>query len=171
VTIDEQGVTRDAAWFAQVFDAYGNQVHRFLRRRMLSGGSVVDADDLTAEVFAVTWRRRQDIPHDAILAWLYGVARNVLAAHARRQPRAAVTFAQDADEFIDEVSDPAELVTDSLQLREAWQQLSARERQILALVAWEGLTEESVAEVLGIKIGSASSAISRARQRFRELLN
>ncbi len=171
MAIDEQGVARDSAWFAEVFDAYGDQVYRFLRRRMLGDGSVVDADDLSAEVFAVTWRRRADIPHDAILAWLYGVARNVLAAHARRQPRTTVTIDQDADEYIDEMSDPAELVTDSLQLREAWQKLTARERQVLALVAWEGLSEESVAEVLGIKIGSASSAISRARQRFRELLN
>jgi RNA polymerase sigma factor (sigma-70 family) len=171
VSIDEQGVTRDSAWFADVFDAYSGQVYRFLRRRMLDGGSVVDADDLTAEVFAVTWRRRADIPHDAILAWLYGVARNVLAAHARRQPSTTVAIDDDADDYIDEMSDPAELVTDSVHLREAWQQLSARERQVLALVAWEGLSEESVAEVLGIKIGSASSAISRARQRFRELLS
>jgi len=171
VAIDDQGAVRDSSWFAEVFDSYADRVHRFFRRRIVGIGSVVDADDLTAEVFSVTWRRRADVPHDAILAWLYGVARKVLAAHVRQQVRPTISIDQDVEEYVDDLSDPAEIVTDSAQLRAAWHQLNARERQILALVAWEGLTEESVAEVLGVKVGSASSAISRARQRFRELLS
>lgn len=161
---------RDSVWLTQTFDGNAIHVHRFFARRMRGTSSVIDADDLTAEVFAIAWRRRADVPHDATLPWLYGVARRVLGNHLRRRSDVTTHIDEDFDSVLDEWSDPGDLATEDLHLRAAWQQLTARDRQILALVAWEGLTEAGVADVLGLTVGGASSAISRARQRFLELL-
>ena len=136
----------DTAWFDEVFTDYAVAVHRFIRRRIQMTTAAIDADDITADVFTVVWRRRADVPDDAVLPWLYGVARHLLANHYRKM-NAQVRL-----------------------LDAAWSQLGARDRQILALIAWEGQTEAGVAEVLGLSVGGASSAITRARQRFSSLL-
>ena len=48
-----------------------------------------DAHDATAEVSAVAWRRRRELPvGDETLPWLYGVAANVLRNQARSSRRA-----------------------------------------------------------------------------------
>lgn len=159
-------------WLARIFDAHARDVHRYLRRR-LQGASdpIADADDLTAEVFAITWRRRDDVA-DPALAWLYGVARRVLAAHRRRVVTLPVLEPADTDEIADEspADDVADLVTDDLALRAAWATLADRDREVLLLAAWEGLTETQIATVLGVSVGGASSALSRARARLRDAL-
>ena len=46
--------------------------------------------------------------------------------------------------------------------------LDARDRQVLVLNAWEGLSGDDLAAVLGISRGGADAALSRARARLRE---
>ncbi|MFY9220553.1 MAG: sigma-70 family RNA polymerase sigma factor [Candidatus Nanopelagicales bacterium] len=156
----------DTAWFDEVFTDYAVAVHRFIRRRIQLTTAAIDADDITADVFTVVWRRRADVPDDAVLPWLYGVARHLLANHYRKMNAQVRLLDADADA----ATDPAELVAANDELSRAWLQLGARDRQILALIAWEGQTEAGVAEVLGLSVGGASSAITRARQRFSSLL-
>ncbi|MFY9330301.1 MAG: sigma-70 family RNA polymerase sigma factor [Candidatus Nanopelagicales bacterium] len=159
-------------WFDEVFAAHAVAVHRFLRRRLNTTQGIVGADDLTAEVFAIAWRRRADVPDDAALPWLYATARRVAANHFRRASKDSVTdhSYDTTDEAVDVGADPAELVSSSDELTSAWRQLSARDRQVLALVAWEGLTEAEISVVLDMSVGGASAAISRARQRLSEQL-
>ena len=151
------GDGRDEAWFDALFRAHAAAVHRYLLRR-----APQDADDLAAEVLAIAWRRRDDVPDGAELPWLYRTAGFVLANHRRKKqplPLAAVPE-QEADD------DPADAaVTDEL-VREALAGLSARDRRILLLHAWEGLAGEELAAVLGISRGGADAALSRARSRL-----
>jgi RNA polymerase sigma factor (sigma-70 family) len=157
---------KDDVWLAEIFDAHAIEVRRYLRRRLTGEASPdIDADDLTAEVFAITWRRREDVT-DPILAWLYGVARRVLATH-RRRVIALPTVDVEEDRH---VIDTADLVSDDLAMKRAWSILSARDREVLLLLAWEGLSEIQVAAVLGLSEGGASAAISRARRRLRDAI-
>ncbi len=160
---------RDETWLAEIFDAHARAVHRYLRRRLQGEADPVsDADDLTAEVFAITWRRRDDVA-EPVLAWLYGVARRVLIAHRRR---VVALPGDDAADAVCEASsgiaaDIADLVTEDLALRRAWSDLTERDREVLLLAAWDGLSESQIAIVLGMSVGGASSALSRARTRLR----
>ena len=156
----------DDEWLAGLFDAHAPAVRRYLRRRLTDAASPdADADDLTAEVFAIAWRRRDEVP-DPALPWLYGVARRVVAGHRRRV--VALPVAQVESEI--DLADPAVLVTDDEVLRSAWSGLSARDREVLLLVAWEGLSERDLAAALGVTTGGASAALARARSRLREAL-
>lgn len=47
--------------------------------------------------------------------------------------------------------------------------LPAREREVLALVAWAGLTYEQAAAALDVPVGTVRSRLSRARARLTEL--
>ena len=73
---------RDAAWFTSDVATHLTAVYRYFVRR----AARQDADDLTAEVFAIAWRRRDDVPSEAILPWLYRTAGFVLANHRRKAP-------------------------------------------------------------------------------------
>ncbi len=56
------------------------------------------------------------------------------------------------------------------QLRSALTVLSERDRELLLLVAWEGLTPAEAAEVLGIGSVAARSRLHRARRRALQAL-
>lgn len=144
--------------FTALFEAYAAAVHRYLTRRC----SRPDADDLTAEVFLVAWRRLDDVPAEAALPWLYRTAFHVLANHRRRVVPLPIPDVPEppAD---DEVADR---VLDDLALQRAWLRLSPRDREVLRLAAWEGLDGAELAAALGIGVGGAGAALSRARQRL-----
>jgi RNA polymerase sigma-70 factor (ECF subfamily) len=103
--------------------------------------------------------------------WLYGIARNCLFAHRRRQRQRAAT------QTIDRYDDPWTAVDDRLDaancavpLRVALADLPADERDVLLLVAWEQLTPTEAAEVLNIPPGTARSRLHRARVALKSVL-
>lgn len=156
---------RDAAWFDALFSAHHSSLLRYFVRRLPDGGTRADAaEDLTAEVFATAWRRRDDVPADAELPWLYRTAGFLLANHRRKLGAVPVAAVPEVPDDVD----PADLVLNDDLVRQALAALSPRDRQILLLVAWEGLDGDQLAQVLGISRGGADAALSRARARLRE---
>ncbi|MGH2447518.1 MAG: RNA polymerase sigma factor [Chloroflexota bacterium] len=57
-----------------------------------------------------------------------------------------------------------------LEIRQAWDRLSAEERSLLHLVAVEGLPAADIAATLGISVNAAYMRVSRARAHLRDLL-
>lgn len=92
-----------------------------------------------------------------------------VVAYARRRAPAATADEIAAEVFA--VPDRADLVgADAGPLRAAFARLSDRHREVLALVAWEGLEPREVAVVLGVPAAVASARIHRARTRLRRAL-
>lgn len=152
---------RDQDWFERLYRAHSTPLVRYFARR----GPRDDAEDLAAEVLAVAWRRRDVVPEDATLPWLYRTAGFVLANHRRKGRPVPVGDAP--DEVAD--ADPADLALADDEVRSVLAALSPRDRRILLLNAWEGLTGDALAEVLGVSRGGADAALSRARSRLREV--
>ena len=123
---------RDDAWFESLFRAHSTALYRYFVRR----GPRDDAEDLAAEVLAVAWRRRDTVPDDAALPWLYRTAGFVLANHRRKGRPVPVG---DAPDEVDD-ADPADLALADEEVRAVLAALSPRDRRILLLNAWEGLT-------------------------------
>lgn len=151
---------RDEAWFDELFRAHATPIFRYFVRRGVAG----DAEDLAADVLATAWRRREDVPDGAELPWLYRTAGYVLANHRRKgRPVPVAEVPDDVDDV-----DPGDLSVVGEEVRVVLAALSARDRQVLLLHAWEGLDGDQLAEVLGIGRGGADSALSRARARLRQ---
>lgn len=150
---------RDDAWFDDLYRSHATAVYRYFVRRAPAD----DAEDLTAEVLAVAWRRRADVPADAVLPWLYRTAGFILANHRRKRVPLPV---EDPPETRDDDGDPALAAVADDDVRVALAALSERDRQILVLHAWEGLGGAELAQVLGISRGGADAALSRARARL-----
>jgi RNA polymerase sigma factor (sigma-70 family) len=148
------------ALFAENFD----DVWRFARRRV--NGSA-EADDLTAEVFTVAWRRREDIPADAVRLWLFGVARFVLSNHQRESGRRSKLLQRLAGAR-QEHQPPPEV--DGV----VWQALAALsggDRDLLLLRAWDGLGVPEIADLLGLTAANVSSRLHKARKRLQRELD
>ena len=158
--VDGPAGPRDAPWFEALVREHATAVHRFLVRR--TGRD--EADDLAADVLTTAWRRRDDIPEGAELPWLYRTAGYVVANHRRKGRPVPV------GELPDEIDpdDPAVRIVRDEQVRTALSALTARDRQILLLNAWEGLVGDGLAAVLGVSRGGADAALSRARARLRD---
>jgi len=151
----------DERWFDGLFRAHATAVHRYFQRR-----APCEADDLAAEVLALAWRRRDDVPDGAELPWLYRSAGYILANHRRKM--SAVTMADPPETGGEE--DPLDVVVADDEVRRALAGLSARDRQVLLLHAWEGLGGAELAVVLGISRGGADASLSRARARLAQAL-
>ena len=142
--------------FERLYAQHLHAIRAYVRRR-----APLLAEDVAAETFLVAWRRLDDVPRNA-LPWLYAVARNVLANERRKQSRLAPV------ERVD-VAEPA-LPTDPV-LAAAFAQLSDDDREILRLVAWEGLGFGAVAVALGCTRVAARVRFHRAKSRLSEQLS
>lgn len=127
--------------------------------------SLADAEDAVAEVFLIAWRRLGDVPAgDDARPWLYATARRVLANQARANARRRrlseklrsepVTIGADEDPRVGRV-------------RDALAALDPRDRELLLLVEWEGLTPTEVAGVVHRPPVAVRVRLHRARRRFR----
>lgn len=157
----------DRAEFTALFEAHWSKVHAYARRRTANDDH---AHDVAAETFTIAWRRLADIPADHALPWLYRTAGNVLANTARsgrRSNRLADRIASQPAVRFPSVDDT---VIEDQALRAAFAALGEDQRELLRLVAWEGLDNREIAEVLGISSGAVANRVSRARARFEEAL-
>lgn len=134
--------------------------------------SAEDAADIVAETFLTAWRRMEDVPHgEETRLWLYGVARRVLANQRRgnvRRTRLGERLRQELPEL--HVDSSAEADQHLGLLRAAFDSLRPRDQEALALVAWEGLRTDEVAEALGCSRNAARVLLHRARRRFKDEL-
>jgi RNA polymerase sigma factor (sigma-70 family) len=135
-----------------------------------------DALDVTAETFLVAWRRRAELPANPAdaRAWVFGVARGTLAnltRGGRRSQRLEQRLIETSQ--VATLPDPARIHqsrADTRQVRRALDALSADDRELVTLTAWEGLTPTQVGAVLGLTPGAARSRLHRARLRLRASL-
>jgi len=159
--------------FATIFDRHATHIRRYLARRL--GGHV--ADDLVAETFVVAFGKRAgyDQTRPDARPWLYGIATNLLRKHHRdeaREYRLRASIAPEPDEagHADRVAARVTAAAVHRLLAMALADLSAGDRDVLLLIAWEGLTYEEVAGALAIPVGTVRSRLNRARKQVRAAL-
>jgi len=152
------------AWFTGVVREHSTALVKYFARR----GPRQDAEDLAADVFATAWRRRDDVPREAVLPWLYRTAGFTLANHRRKLVDLPVEEVPGRGERRRVGEDPELSALFDDELRGALMSVGERDRRILLLHAWEGLDGEALAQVLGISRSGADAALSRARKRLRE---
>jgi RNA polymerase sigma-70 factor (ECF subfamily) len=133
-------------------------------RRRLQGDA---AEDALAETLAIAWRKREEMPADALL-WLYAIARGVIANLRRSESRRQHLAARLAREPGIADGDPAGLVADRLELARAFDALEESDRELLMLVAWEGLSPRQGAKVLGCSAAAFRVRVHRARRRLEQ---
>lgn len=160
---------RDPEAFEMLVGRMSGALHAYLARR-----APAVADDLLADLWLQAFSSRKSFDPDRGTArtWLFGVARNILAAHWRRVDRE-----QRLPSVEERNSDPWHAVDQRLDaaavgplLRQTMADLPHVERELLLLVAWEQLSPTEAAAVVGIPPGTARSRLHRARSRLQAVM-
>ncbi|TQK71163.1 RNA polymerase sigma factor [Nocardioides sp. SLBN-35] len=148
------------AAFSEAWRRDGPRVAAYARRHVAPD----DVQDVVAETFVQAWRRWDDVPEPPI-GWLIATARKVIG-NSRRSARRR-TALHDRLTLLDRAARPeadaAMLATDRMAALEALAALPDTQREALLLVAWDGLSPDAAAEVLGLRPGTFRVRAHRAR--------
>jgi RNA polymerase sigma-70 factor (ECF subfamily) len=125
------------------------------------------AEDVTATAFERAYRKRSrfDPSRGNGRAWLFGIARNAALDELRRRSRQAELSA----EPVDTTSPNTEHSELRLLLAGALTKLDARERELVALKFFAGLSNVEIAAVLRIGESNVGTKLHRAVTKLREV--
>jgi RNA polymerase sigma factor (sigma-70 family) len=172
---DVRRLAHDRAVFRSFYLSHYDAVQRFVARRV---DDPYLAADLTADVFVAVIKAASTYRPGASgeLAWLYGIARNVVATEQRRRfherkavGRIAGQRLLDSDDLV-ELEERIDVEAQARSLYQAMGALPEGERAVLELVALDGLTVTEAARALRITPVSARVRLHRARKALRKRL-
>ena len=125
------------------------------------------AEDVTATAFERAYRKRSrfDPSRGNGRAWLFGIARNAALDELRRRSRQAELSA----EPVDATSPGTEHSELRLLLVGALEKLDARERELVALKFFAGLSNIEIAAVLKVSESNVGTKLHRAVTKLREV--
>jgi len=154
--------------FETLYQAQYKSIYTFVRRRVPSSS---DVSDIVSDVFTVAWRRVSELPpppQDRL--WLFGVAHRCLLAHQRGGWRRLQLLSNleaqpNRIELVSAETDPLHL-----QVRSALRGLRARDREVLVLVYWDGLSHVEAASVLDCSVNAVALRSKKAKARLQSKL-
>ena len=143
-----------------LYQRHGAEVLHYLARRC----PVDAAHDLLQETFLQVVRQSERL--DGVTmprAWLFGIARNILARHYRQRSESAIEISPEAAA---PVAEDARLPA----MREAIAALPPELRETLELRIEQELSYEEIAGVLEVPVGTVRSRLHHAVRRLRVAL-
>jgi RNA polymerase sigma-70 factor, ECF subfamily len=128
------------------------------------------AEEVTSTAFERAYRKRSrfDPSRGEPRAWLFGIARNAALDELRRRGRQAELAAEPADLVSAPAHESAEGNERRLALTAALASLETRERELIALKFFAGLSNAEIAAVVGVSESNAGTKLHRAVTKLRE---
>lgn len=158
----------DKAAFEDLYRRYARTVLGLALRRLGDRGR---AEDAVQETFAAIWRSASSYRPErgAGTAWLFAVARNAIVdrSRARNEPPTEVPDSPDSQPG---PPDHAEQGWVSWRVHRALEELPEREREVISLAYWSGLSQSEVAESLNIPLGTVKTRTRAGLLRLSGLL-
>jgi RNA polymerase sigma-70 factor (ECF subfamily) len=131
-----------------------------------------DGAEVIAETFVTLWRRFDRCPQgEQLRPWLFGVARRVIANQRRGERRRTALGERVAANFDAAAFETTFVPEDTSKLARAFATLNDSDRELLSLVAWEGLSRDELAIALGTSRSVIRVRLHRARRRLFEALD
>jgi RNA polymerase sigma-70 factor (ECF subfamily) len=151
--------------FTAMYDAHRKRVWAYAAGRV----GAQAADEVVSETFMVAWRRFSQMP-SAPLPWLLGVARNVIRESVRAQMRQESLTTELRTWGGGPESDVADGIVNRMAMLRALAELSDADREVLTLLAWQGLRPREAAQVIGCTTATLRVRLHRARRRLTRAL-
>lgn len=145
-----------------LYEEFGERVFRLLHRML---GEASQAEDLTQDTFVrVHQARHRYDGRGSVDAWIFRIAGNLgrdeLRRRAMQRSREPLLAAEAGSRS---VSDPHLRMT----LESALERLGPEHRLVVLLHDVDGYDHATIAEMLGIAVGSSRARLSRAREELR----
>jgi RNA polymerase sigma factor (sigma-70 family) len=133
-------------------------------------GDRAAAEDVTATTFERAYRKRSSYRprRGPARAWLFGIARNAALDELRRRQRTAALETDVVDEAAPTQIESAESALRRTSVRGALGALDPRERELVALKFYGGLSNGEIASVLGISDTNTATMLHRTITKLRK---
>jgi RNA polymerase sigma-70 factor (ECF subfamily) len=161
---------RDSDAFTELYGRYARAVFSLVARTIRDRDA---GEDIAQEAFTAVWRAARSYKPErgSAVAWMFTIARNaaVDAARARRP----VVFG-DPPDSPDPAPTPDVQVSDSMdafRVHAAVDSLPEREREVIAMAYFEGLSQSEVAEKLHVPLGTVKTRTRSGLARLAERLD
>jgi RNA polymerase sigma-70 factor (ECF subfamily) len=175
--VDESRLVReartDAAAFGRLYELYVDRIYSYVYYRT---GNNHDAEDLTARVFmrALQHIGRYEDRGLPFSAWLYRIARNIVANWHRDEGRRQMISLNDLVQWRVTEDSPelsAELLENKELLLDAMRRLPSERQELLILKFVERLPNAEIGEIMGRSEGAIKSLYHRTLLSLRDELD
>ena len=165
--------TGDQQAFAALYDRYSRQAYSLARRVCVDPEF---AEEAVQEAFLAVWKDpgRFDPERGGFVSWLLTLVHHRSVDVVRRQASHRRRNLLGGDEILDQTEAGADEkamtgVVGGL-VRQALQQLSADQRQVISLAYLGGYTQTEVSSITGLPLGTVKSRTFAGIKRLRDLL-
>jgi len=156
---------------AEAYRRWSPLVHTLALRTL---GQVMDAEDVTQQVFIKAWRSRDrfDRERGLLAPWLVGITRHVISDEwsARDRDRRLAQRTAALTPVSGGHLTHGDQLADSIVVHTSLARLGQPQRDILALAFYEELTHDQIAARLDLPLGTVKSHIRRSLRRLRDHL-
>ena len=158
--------------FSNFYNEYFPRVHRYVLYRI---GDYHEADDLTSQIMLKVFEKRSLFRSDKapLYGWVFCIARNTLIDHYRKLVHKASVPLEDEEEVMDLDYDPeaiAVIKDTKSSLYRALKSLNGRERDIIYLKYWLGMTNREIAKKTGLSESNIGVILFRAMKCLRNIM-
>jgi RNA polymerase sigma-70 factor, ECF subfamily len=159
----------DREAFDQLYRRFARPVLAMALRHLGDNGR---AEDAAQETFAAVWRSARSYRSErgSGSAWLYAVARHAIIDRARQRR----DHAADVPDEPSAAAGPDERAEESWlawRVHSALEQLPERERVVIELAYWSGLSQTEVASYLDVPLGTVKTRTRTGLARLAGLLD
>lgn len=165
----EQAKTDDKA-FGILYDFYFPKIYFFVLKRV---GQKETAEDIVSVTFIKVFtniKKFKPVNEYSFSVWVYRIATNNLTDHYRKQGKHKTVDIENLGEILDHLQNPEldlEVGQDKDLVRQALNDLSTRESEILQLKFYGELGNIEIAEVLKTSPNNAGVMLHRALKKFQ----
>jgi len=159
---------RDRAAFELLYHRYVRSVFGLALRRLGDRGR---AEDAAQEAFTAIWRSAATYRPErgTASAWLYAIARNAIVDRFRASGETAAELPEPPSP---EPGPPerAETAYVAWRVHRALEELPTREREVVELAYWSGMSQSELADYLDLPLGTVKTRTRSALSRLSTLL-
>jgi RNA polymerase sigma-70 factor, ECF subfamily len=161
---------RDGQAFEVLYRRYSRAVYSVVRRGLGDHGR---SEDVVQEAFASVWRAAAGYRRDrgSAAGWMFAIARNASADSMRARTPVAVGDAPDRPDTGPGPDEVAASDFEAFQVHAAVDALPEREREVIELAYFGGLSQSEVSERLSLPLGTVKTRTRSGLARLAERLS
>ncbi len=154
--------------FLTLYEQHVHSIYNFVLR-MLQDSTL--AEEVTQDTFLKFWNHAEQyrMERGSLHAWLMMIARNTALDCLRREARTPLTKKENDSEEVQDLPD-LQTLTDEARWRSlhlAVHALSEKQRQLIEMIFYQGLTQGDIAEILGWPLGTVKTRVRAAIEQLR----
>lgn len=164
---------RDPEAFGLLYDEYVDQIFRYIYYKV---GNFTEAQDLTGQTFLKSFENidSYEMRDVAFSSWLYRIAHNLVVDFFRRESKRENVPIEEQPPTPSNRGNPVETVLADLEserLYKAMRKLTHNQREVLVLKFIDNLSNNQVAEIMGISVGAVKSTQKRGLLSLNRILS